>query len=103
MKEKVEPLRRFIERNLPVLKDIIRRIRHRQPINTVKQRIVGKGNKIVHAHSILSSVIFDINGNDNLVHIAAGCVLNNVLFYIRGDHHQINIGAGCRFTKGGSL
>jgi acetyltransferase-like isoleucine patch superfamily enzyme len=86
-----------------VLVDIIRRIHHRHPINSLKKKIVGKGNKIVHAHSILSSVIFDINGNDNLVHIGAGCVLNNVLFYIRGDHHQINIGAGCRFNVGGSL
>jgi len=104
MKARFKPLYLLIDQNIPVLGNIIRRIYYyRNPLNTLKKRIVGRGNEIVYGHSILSSVMLDIIGNGNIVRIEDGCVLNGVLFYIRGDNHRVYIGAGCRFNNGGSL
>jgi acetyltransferase-like isoleucine patch superfamily enzyme len=53
--------------------------------------------------AILSSVEFDIHGNDNKILIREDCVLNNVRFYIRGNNHSILIDKDCRFNRGGNI
>jgi acetyltransferase-like isoleucine patch superfamily enzyme len=103
MRDKLKSVYHVIDRKIPALGNVIRRIHYRKLTNSIQQRIRGKENRITYGNSILSSVIFEINGNGNCVCIADGCVLNNVAFYITGDNHKIEIGAGCKFYSGGSL
>jgi acetyltransferase-like isoleucine patch superfamily enzyme len=104
MKEKLKAAYMLIDQKFPAVGNLLRRMyHHRSLVNTIQKKISGQGNRILYGDSILSSVIFDIKGNDNLVRIADRCILNSVLFYIRGNHHQIHINAGCRFNRGGEL
>ena len=104
MKEKIKAAYQIIDQKVPFVGNVIRRFYfNRDLMNTIKKRISGKGNKIIYAHSILSTVTFDIKGDDNLIHICDRSILNGVRFYIRGNRHQIYIGSGCRFHRGGSL
>ena len=73
------------------------------PFNTVKKKITGAGNHTTYQKSILSSVSFDIQGNQNRILIKKNCFLNNVRFYIRGDNHTIIISEQCCFSRGGDI
>ncbi|CAN2042407.1 hypothetical protein GMMP15_70005 [Candidatus Magnetomoraceae bacterium gMMP-15] len=74
----------------PIIDSMIHRIYYRKPFNRIKRMIRGKNNVITsHNYVILSSVIYDIKGNDNKIEIMDGCILNNVTFYIRGDGHRV--------------
>jgi acetyltransferase-like isoleucine patch superfamily enzyme len=66
----------------------------------IKKRIEGQRNVIIHGNSTLTSVTFDIQGDDNHVHIGNGCLLNGTTFFIRGNRHKIDIGPNCRFNHG---
>ena len=104
MKEKIRAAYEMIDQKVPFVGNLIRKFYfNRGFTNTIKKRISGKGNKIIYGHSILSTVTFDIKGDDNLIHIRDRCILNGVHFFIRGNGHQIHIGSGCRFHRGGSL
>jgi len=103
MRDRLKLIYHVIDRKIPALGNVIRRIHYRKLTNAIQQRIIGRENRIYYGNSILSSVIFEINGNGNCVCIADGCVLNNVAFYISGDNRKIEIGAGCKFYSGGSL
>lgn len=92
-----------IDNNYPSIGLVLRRIHHKKLLNSVRRLIRGKNNKIVYKNAILSSVVFDIDGNDNKIHIKEGCILNNVMFYIRGNNHRISIDKYCRFNRGGSI
>lgn len=67
------------------------------------RKIRGNNNVIRSENSKLSSVIFDIKGNDNQIDIQEGAVLKNVTFHIRGDKHKILIGKYCSFNRGGNI
>ncbi len=104
MKEKLKAAYHVIDQRLPAIGNVIRRIYHHHSLtDTVQKRISGRGNKIIHGQAILSSVIFDIEGNGNIIRIADRCLLKGVLFRLRGNHHEIDIKEGCRFQRGGSL
>jgi acetyltransferase-like isoleucine patch superfamily enzyme len=92
-----------IDNSYPSIGLLLRRIRHQQLLNKVRRLIRGKNNKIVCKNTILSSVVFDINGNNNKIHINEGCILKNVTFYIRGNNHHVFIDKHCRFNRGGSI
>lgn len=99
-------LREFYEKvnaNFPAIGNIIWKIYNKKIINKIHRKIRGKNNKIIHSRSILSSVFFDIEGDNNVIEIESGCILNNVKFYLRGNNHRIKIGKRCRFNRGGSI
>jgi len=54
-------------------------------------------------NAVLSSVVFDIKGDNNNIEIKEGCILNNVEFYVRGNNHDILIEKHCRFNRGGNI
>lgn len=92
-----------IRQKFPVLERVHRRVRDGRLFDSMRKKIRGHGNVIVHRDAILSSVIFDIVGNNNRIEIQKGALLNAVTFRIRGDQHQIMIGEECRFDHGGSI
>jgi acetyltransferase-like isoleucine patch superfamily enzyme len=87
----------------PTIGHLIWRIYKRKPLNKVRRKIHGKNNSVIYPHALLSSVCFDISGNNNTIEIDGGCVLNNVNFYIRGNYHEIKMDKHCRFNGGGSI
>ena len=87
----------------PPLAVLMQRIHYRRPVNTVRRRIRGQGNRIVYRGSILTSVVFDVVGNGNTIEIAPGCLLNGVRFRVRGDDHEISIAEGCKFHNGANV
>jgi len=103
MNEKLLNFYKSTNEKYPLIGYILRRIYYKKLFNTVKKKIRGKGNSVHYQKSILSSVIFDIRGNNNKIDIGELCYLNNVHFFLRGDNHLIRIGAGVRFNNGGSL
>lgn len=103
MKQVLKELYKKINRRYPALGDLIWRIYHRKLSRNVRRVIHGNHNSVNYNRAILSSVVFDIQGDGNQIEIQAGCVLNNVSFYIRGNHHKILIEKHCRFNRGGNL
>ena len=67
------------------------------------QFIVHGNNSIRFKQAKLTSVIFDIHGNDCVIEIGEGSILNNVYFYLRGDNHRILIGKECKFNRSGNI
>jgi acetyltransferase-like isoleucine patch superfamily enzyme len=100
---KLRQLYEGISNKYPSIGFLIRRIYNRKVFNSVRRSIRGCNNKIIYSNAILSSVIFDICGNNNLIEIKEGCCLNNVNFHIRGNNHEITMGKHCRFNCGGSI
>ena len=94
---------RKINLESPVIGNLLWRIYNIFSFNRVRRKIHGRNNKIVYRQAVLSSVLFDISGDNNTIEINERCVLNNVKFYIRGDNHKIAIGENCRFNQGGSI
>jgi len=85
------------------LQYFINRLSLGYPFNKVRKKISGTNNQIQYKNAILTSVTFDIKGNQNRIVIRKNCFMNDVFFYIRGDNHEIIIGEECRFSRGGNL
>jgi acetyltransferase-like isoleucine patch superfamily enzyme len=103
MKERLRNYYKTVSRRYPFIGYLVRRFYYRKPFNKIKRKINGANNSIIHNKAILSSVVFDISGNENTIHILDDCILTDVVFYIRGDGHRILINSGCRFNRGGSI
>lgn len=103
MKEKLRRLYERISQRYPFVGSLIKRLYYQKPFNSVKRKVSGNNNSVMYGNAILSSVFFDISGNDNSIEIMDDCLLNNVVFYIRGDSHKVLIKRGCRFNRGGNL
>ena len=84
----------------PAIAAAIRRCYYKKPFNSVSRKIKGKRNVISYRHSILSSVKFTIEGNDNSIEIEGDCLLTKVHFKLSGNGHRILIKSGCRFYHG---
>jgi len=103
MKEIFKKIYKAINQRHSALGFLIWRLYNRQPLNRVQRKIKGKNNVIIYNDSILSSVVFDVVGEDNTIKIKNSCFLKSVIFYIRGNNHSISIGEGCRFNRGASI
>jgi acetyltransferase-like isoleucine patch superfamily enzyme len=103
MKEKLKILYAFIAQKIPILGQMMDRIRYRKPSNSIKKRIHGKNNKITYKGSVLRSVIIDIVGDGNTIEIKNSCFLETVIFNIHGNNHSIIIGENCSFRGGGKI
>jgi len=96
-------LYRKINKRYPAIGNIFRRIQFRKPFNSLTKTISGFGNVISYKNSILTSVVFNIQGNRNIVQIEDAALLEGVTFSIHGDDHKILIGRNCSFGHGSSL
>lgn len=103
MKKRLRENLKRVSHRYPFVGLMIKRIYYRKLFNKVKRNIKGKNNRVSYKNAILSSVSFDIKGNENKIQILDDCILNNVLFSIRGNGHRILIGNGCRFNGGGNI
>jgi acetyltransferase-like isoleucine patch superfamily enzyme len=92
-----------VSNKYPMIGSILMRIHLRKPLNSIKRKIKGRNNRIIHNNAILSSVLFDISGNGNTIEIMGNCILNNIVFYVRGNGHRVLIQNGCRFNRGGNI
>lgn len=72
-------------------------------LNRIKKRTIGKQNIISVKGAVLSSVEFDVIGNNNCILIDPFSCLENVKFLLRGNNHKIHISNGCRFSRGGFI
>lgn len=63
----------------------------------------GNNNTVNYNNATLSSVVFDVKGDDNKIEIMEGCILNNVKFYVRGNNHRVLIEKHCEFNRGGTI
>lgn len=86
-----------------IAKSLTNRLYYGKPLNKIKRKIHGKNNKIVYGNAILTSVSFNILGDNNSIEIRDDCFLNNVEFNIHGDDHKVIIKNGCRFNTGGNI
>ena len=87
---------------LPLVGPVAHRVRQRRRQTNVIYRV--KGNNTINCEAAkLSSVTFEIEGNNNYINIGENCVLNNVRFYIRGENHSITINSNCAFHNGGDI
>lgn len=93
----------LLSRGYSFFRSVAQWIYYRNPFVRVKRKIEGKNNKIIYDKAVLSSVFFDISGDDNRIEIMDGCTLTNVVFYIRGNGHHVLIKRGCRFNRGGNI
>ena len=66
----------------------------------VSQNIRGTGNVLEAEGATLNSVVLDIYGDNNVIHVGGGSALSNVLFRIRGSGHRIEFGENCRISRG---
>ncbi len=103
MKIKLSKYYKNINRSYPFIGNLIRKIYHRKFLNKVRRIIYGDNNTVNYNNAMLSSVVFDINGDNNNIEIMEGCTLNNVTFYVRGNNHRILIERHCRFKRGGNI
>tara|TARA_R110001592_G_scaffold338346_2_gene625351 strand:+ start:1839 stop:2558 length:720 start_codon:yes stop_codon:yes gene_type:complete len=103
MKEKLRRLYKSISYSYPSIGFLIKRLILKKPFNSIKRKIRGNNNTLLIERSILSSVTFDISGDNNFIKISDNCLLSNVVFYIRGDGHSILLDSGCRFNRGGNI
>lgn len=100
MKEALRKLHKGISHRYPFVGLLFKRLYYR---HRIKRKISGNNNTIMYGNSILSSVLFDITGNENTIEIMDDCILNNVVFYIRGNGHKVLIKPGCLFNRGGNI
>ena len=100
MKEQLKEIYRIINQKYPKMGSLMWRLYSRQPFNKIRKKIKGKNNVINYDRSVLSSVVFDIVGNNNKIEIKNSCFLESVIFYIRGNNHAVSIGEGCKFNGG---
>lgn len=100
MRDLVRHVRRAVSSNYPLVESLIQRLWYQRRLRRI---VRGNNNSILYRGAVLSSVTFDIKGNDNRIEIMEGTVLNNVVFYIRGYGHRVSIGPRCRFNQGGSI
>jgi acetyltransferase-like isoleucine patch superfamily enzyme len=103
MKERLKIIYKVINQKHPALGSLLWRLYCWKPFNNDQKKIKGKNNVINYNGSILSSVVFDIVGNNNKIEIKNSCFLKSVTFYIRGNNHSVSIGEGCRFNRGGNI
>lgn len=103
MKKRLKLILKKFGTSYPLIGSLILRVSHRTAFNSIKHTIHGKNNTISYKNSLLSSVIIDVLGDNNMIEIQAGCTLNNVTFYIRGDGHRVLINRGCHFNRGGNI
>jgi len=87
----------------PILGTYLFRLYIKKPFNSVKKKIRGKNNSISYKGSILSSVLFDIKGNNNNIKISPNCILDGTVFVIRGNNHIITIGSGTQFIDNNEI
>lgn len=81
-----------------MLKKIIRRIK-----KMVKGNSPIKGNhNNIDNKGVFYKVVFDINGNNNIISIGKNTTIKNTLIYIRGNNHSIIFQEGC-YMHGGEL
>lgn len=66
--------------------------------DSVKHRVRGKRNELIHRRAILKRTVFDIVGDDNHITIGQDCFLDSVTFHIRGNGHRVRIGPDCRLN-----
>jgi acetyltransferase-like isoleucine patch superfamily enzyme len=103
VKTHLKKLLEKIDKSHPFIGALVRRIYFRKGLNSVRRVIHGKNNRINCTTAILSSVVFNVNGDGNAIEINDGCVLNNVTFHIRGNNHRVLIGRSCIFSSGGVI
>jgi hypothetical protein len=103
MKILLKKLYKKSDSDYPLFGHLMRKLFPRKSFLSNKHIIQGTNNTISYDNSILSSVTFDIQGDNNKVEIKEGCVLRNVTFNIRGSGHRVLINRGCRFKHGGSI
>jgi len=103
VKTRLKKYYKGVSQKHPFIGSLIKRFYYRNLFNKPKRNINGTKNAIFYKNAILSSVLFDISGNENTIEILDDCILKNVVFYIRGNGHRILIKSGCRFNRGGSI
>lgn len=103
MRTRLKELYKKIDVSHPFIGNLIRKIYHRKFLNNVRRMIHGNNNTVNYNNAILSSVVFDIKGDDNKIEIREGCFLNNVKFYVRGNNHRVLIEKHCDFRHGGNI
>ncbi len=103
MKTRLKRLYEDLASGHPRIGSLIRRIYYRTAVHGVKRRIRGNNNTVSYNNAVLSSVVFDIEGDDNKIEIMDDCMLNNVNFHMCGNGHRVSIGRGCRFRRGGNI
>ncbi len=69
-------------------------------IHSNKKKVLGSNNKINTIDCITKKVIFDINGDNNIIFVDRNTSLNKVTFFIRGSGHKVYIGKNCTFNQG---
>lgn len=89
-------------KKLPFIGPFARRIQRRRYHINIIRKIKGH-NTINYDGAKLSSITFDIEGQNNCVTIEEGCILEGVKFYIRGDNHSIILKSGCVFRSGSNI
>jgi len=65
------------------------------------RKIKGK-NTIIKTGAFLKEIVFDIEGNNNVIILKRGAVVRNTTFLIRGNNNTIILEEYCRYN-GGSL
>lgn len=90
----------FIDKRCPVIGSLLRGLRSGKLFNRARYNVFGENNTIQFSGSVLSSVVFDILGNDNKILIEQDCELDGVTFFFRGNGHSVLIGKSCKFYDG---
>ena len=103
MTDRLRAIYRRLDNSHPFFGVLIQRFYHRKALNGVKRVIHGNNNTVRYRNAILSSVFFDIKGNNNIIIVKEGCYLNDLTFRIRGDNHSILIDKHCSFYDGGLI
>ncbi len=103
MKIRLRKLYKDIDTICPFIGNLIRRIYHRKFLNKVRKIIYGDNNTVNYNNAVLSSVVFDIKGDNNSIEIMEGCILHNVKFHVRGNNHTLLIDKHCKFNRGGII
>lgn len=89
-------------KKLPFIGPLASRMRQKNRHVNVTRKIKGR-NTIDYEGARLSSVVFDIEGDNNCISIGENCVFNNFRFYVRGNNHSITIESHCVFRHGGDI
>lgn len=98
-------MKNFLKRivtKIPFAGAFARRLYRRRNTVNVTRKVKG-GNSINYEGAKLSSVIFDIEGENSKITIGENCSLSNFKFYIRGNNHLVLIYPNCIFRDGGEI
>lgn len=99
-KKRLKRLYHVINRRYPVIGSYLQRLYRGKFFNRTQLNVYGENNILDYGSSMLSSVVFDIQGNDNQILIEKGSELEGVTFFVRGNSHSIMIGKSCKFYEG---